>query len=284
MENGALIAAPVVAARCVSYALMLAVAGVPFHALIDRRARFAASARAMLAAMAAGALAASLWWAVADVAAMVDMPLAQLGRQTFAAVIGATPLATVLTVRTVALFLLFAAIAFRPSPRWLAPPALIALASAAWTGHAGAGSAMLPMSDILHLGAAALWLGAMLAFLAAMFRKNAQDEVIRSLAAFARTGTIVVAVLFATGTANAWLISDGSLPSGPWPRLIAVKVALFLTMLGCAARNRWHLVPALAAGKPRAARRLSRSLMLETACAVTIVLVVAVAGQLDPHG
>jgi putative copper resistance protein D len=284
------------AARFVSYALLLIAAGVPFHALIDRRSRFGARGRLALALLAMGAGAASLWWAMANVAAMAGMPLAELDRETFTAVIAATPLGPLLTVRAAALALFLAALALYPSPRLLAPCALAALASAAWAGHAGVGAGagealsgdILRAGDVLHLAAAALWLGAMLAFLADMPSKRAkaggEADVIRSLAAFARTGTVVVAVLFATGLVNSWLISGDSLPSGLWPRLIGLKLGLFLLMLGFAARNRWTLVPALEAGKPGAARRLTCSLTLEMACAVAIVLVVAVVGLLDPHG
>lgn len=284
--------APLVAARFVSYALLLAAAGVPFHALIDRRPRFGAGGRLALAFLTIGAGVASLWWAMANVAAMADIPLAQLDRETFAAVIGATPLGSLLAVRAAALVLVLAATALHPSPRLLAPCALAALASAAWAGHAGGGEGLpgdiLRAGDVLHLAAAALWLGAMLAFLAEILRKGSKGggeaDVIRSLAAFARTGTLVVAVLFVTGLFSTWLISGTSLPSGLWPRLIGLKLGLFLLMLGFAALNRWTLVPALETGKPGAARRLTCSLALEMTCAVAIVLVVAVAGQLDPHG
>lgn len=287
MENGTL-PASLAAARFVSYALLLVAAGVPFHALIGRKSCCGTGARCALALLVIGAGIASLWWAMANVAAMAGMPLAELDRDTFTAVIAATPLGTLLTVRAAALALFLAALALQPSPRLLAPLALVALASAAWAGHAGAGEALsgdiLRAGDVLHLAAAALWVGAMLAFLADMLRKDHGADVIRSLAAFARTGTVVVAVLFVTGLTNSWLISGETLPSGLWPRLIGLKLALFLLMLGFAARNRWSLVPALEAGKPGAAQRLMRSLTLEMACAIAIVLVVAVVGLLDPHG
>ncbi|MFC0684960.1 CopD family protein [Novosphingobium clariflavum] len=288
MENGSL-----VAARFVSYALLLMAAGLPFHALIAgprsaAGARFGQPARLALAGLAAGAAAASLWWAMANVAAMAAIPLAELDRATFTAVIGATPLGTLLTVRAAALALFVAALVLRPAPALLAPPALAALASAAWAGHAGAGEALggdlLRAGDVLHLAAAALWLGAMLAFLADMRGDGQATGVVRSLAAFARTGTLVVAVLLVTGLTNAWLISGGSWPSGSWPRLIALKIVLFALMLGLAARNRWILVPALEARMPGAARRLARSLVLEMSCGLAVVLVVAAAGLLDPHG
>ncbi|WP_324699918.1 CopD family protein [Novosphingobium sp. RL4] len=286
METGSL-----VAARLASYVLLLAAAGLPFHALIQRRARFGGGERAALMLLAAGALITSLWWALANVAAMAGLAIGDLDTATFTAVLQATPLGLLLTLRAAALTAFLVLLALRPAPLLLAPLALAALASAAWAGHAGAGEApwgvLLRASDVLHLGAAALWLGALFAFLTApMGRGRRKDTaVIAALSAFARTGTVIVAMLFLTGLANAWLIGGaGGLPSGWWPRLIALKFALFLAMLALAADNRWRLVPALERRTPGAARRLRLSLMLETACGLGIVGVVALAGQLDPHG
>lgn len=283
MENGSL-----VAARFVSYALLLAAAGLPFHALIDHRSRFGRSERLLIAAVAAGAALASLWWCIANIAAMAGLPPTQLDRETFFAVLEATPLAALLKLRLAALGLMLLLLAARPKPVLLAPIGLLALASAAWAGHAGAGEGtagmVLRVSDILHLGAAALWLGALLAFSAGFFHRRNEAAALRSLSDFARAGTILVAVLFASGLANAWLISGGTLTPSLWNGLIGLKIGLFAAMLGLAAQNRWRLVPAFAAGRPGAAARLRRSLHLETACGFAIVAVVAMAGQLAPQG
>ncbi len=283
MENGSL-----VAARFVSYALLLTAAGLPFHAVIDRRSRFDRSERLLLAAVAASAAIASLWWCIANIAAMAGLPPTQLDRETFFAVLEATPLAALLKLRLAALGLILLLLIARPKPVLLAPIGLLALASAAWAGHTGAGEGIagmvLRVSDILHLGAAALWLGALLAFSAGIFRRRDEAAALRSLSDFARAGTILVAVLFASGLANAWLISGGILTPSLWSGLIGLKIGLFAAMLGLAAQNRWRLVPAFAAGRPGAAARLRRSLHLETACGFAIVAVVAMAGQLAPQG
>lgn len=277
-----------VAARLGSYLLLLVAAGLPLHALLDGRKRFGGRERAVLACIAAAALAASLWWALANVAAMAGLSPGELDRETFGAVLAATPLGSLLAARVLALLAFVVLLAVRPAPLLLAPLALAALATAAWAGHSGAGEGsaglLLKASDVLHLAAAGLWIGALLAFLAVLALERQTALVVGSLANFARTGTGVVVVLFVTGIANGWLISAGQFPGGTWPALIALKAGLFLAMLGLAARNRWQLVPELAEGKPGSARRLYRSLLLETGCAIAIVAVVAVAGQLDPHG
>jgi putative copper resistance protein D len=283
MTDGVLLAA-----RFASYVLLLVATGMPSHALFDGRQRLSGRDRAVLASLAVGILAASVWWALANIAAMAGLAIGELDQPTVSAVLAATPLGALLAVRAAALLVFAGLLAFHPAPRLLAPAALASLATAAWAGHPGAGVGLagivLKAGDILHLAAAALWIGALMAFLTGIARERGATQVVESLSAFARTGTAVVIALSVTGILNAWLISDGQFPSGPWPALIGLKVALFLAMLGFAAQNRWRLVPQFAQGEPGSRGRLYRSLVLETACAIAIVAVVSVAGQLDPHG
>ncbi len=139
--------------------------------------------------------------------------------------------------------------------------------------------------DAIHLGAASLWLGALMVFLASLAGQPDRPRLVERLSRFARTGTVVVALLALTGTANALLIGrEGWSPTSGWSLLLAAKLVLFLAMLGLAAINRWRLTPALAANAPGAERRLIRSLGLETACALAIVALVAMLGLLDPSG
>jgi putative copper resistance protein D len=281
------------AARFASYLPLLAVAGLPLHAWTDRRARLSRGERWALVLLALAAMAASAWWALVDVAAMTDLAIGMLDRATLATVLGATPLGTVLAVRTAALAALLAALAWRPTPAACAPPALLALATVAATGHAGAGEGVagfvLQAGDALHLAAAALWIGALVALLASLREGAPAPDALRSLARFARTGSVVVTLLLATGLANAWFIGGPFAwpppsPRGTWPLLIAAKVVLFVAMSGFAANNRWRLVPAMRRGAGADRTRLRRSLALETACAVAVVAIVAVGGLLDPHG
>ena len=53
-------------------------------------------------------------------------------------------------------------------------------------------------------------------------------------------------------------------------------------MLALAAGNRWRIVPALERGEAGADARLRRSLLLEMAVGLGVVLVVAMLGVLDP--
>ena len=59
-------------------------------------------------------------------------------------------------------------------------------------------------------------------------------------------------------------------------RLLAVKLAVFVLLLGLAAFNRLRLTPALLAGDAGAGARLRRSIGLEFAAVLVILVVTAV--------
>ena len=141
------------------------------------------------------------------------------------------------------------------------------------------------MLGSIHLGAAALWLGALLVFVTSLARRTGRSALVQRLSAFSGTGTAVVIVLAVTGAINAYLIgSAGWSAQSGWSLLLAAKIALFLAMLGLAAANRWRFTPALARGAPGAERHLVWSLGLESACAVAIIALVAILGLIDPSG
>jgi len=278
-------------ARALVFLTLLPAAGLPLYWLTAGRdetpggsARRAAAALAVLAGLA------SLLWLVASVAAMAAIPIVELDSDTLVVVAGATPLGMVLTIRLAALAVVAASIL--PARVPLAVPmlaGLVALATCAFTGHAGAseGSAGLVhrLSDVAHLAAAACWLAALLRFVAGAFGHEPAAEAARRLARFATTGTAIVLVLLATGLANLVLIAGWQLPPASfWTALLVFKLALFAAMLGLAALNRWRFTPALHTGAPGAAAVLRRSLAAELACAVALLGVVALLGTLDPAG
>lgn len=276
-----------VAARFLATGLLLVLAGVPFHLAINGKKVLAREVRGLIAVLAASALVASVWWALESVAAMASTSVLALDRATVLAVFEATPLGAVLAVRIAALACLIVAAMLAARTLPILFFALVALASSAWTGHSGAAQGgyglFQRLLDVVHLGGASLWLGALLVFLASVLREDDGPSLVRSLSAFAVTGTIVVGALALTGGVNAVMIgSEGWSMASGWTQLLAVKVFLFLAMLGLAAQNRWRLTPALAQGVPGAERRLVRSLALEAACALAIVAIVAVLGLLDP--
>ena len=279
--------ASLIAARFVAYTALLLTAGVPLYAVtagpfvpMTRPRRIALALLALLAA------AASIWWALETVAAMAGLTLATLDRETFTVVLAATPLGTVMEWRLTALAAVFLAMivplrALRSAVAGIA--GVIALATMAWTGHAGASESDAGrLADVIHLVAAATWLGALAWFTAACFGDNEQART-QSLAAFARTGSVIVALLLLTGLINTIMIAGWPLAVGSaWFWWLVLKIALFAAMLGLAAINRWKITPALGRGEPSAPVHLKRSLVLELALGLGVVAIVAMLGVLDP--
>jgi len=177
----------------------------------------------------------------------------------------------------------------------------VACASLAWMGHGaattGPGRLVHLAGDIVHALAAALWIGALAAFLMLVRRSGPQspdaDQALHAaLRGFSGVGSGIVALIVATGLVNAWfLVGPGGLAgllTTPYGRLLSLKLALFVAMLGLAAAHRFRLTPALAAalGDPAqvaaAVARLRTSLALETMAAIGILALVAWLGTLAP--
>lgn len=177
----------------------------------------------------------------------------------------------------------------------------VALTTLVWSGHAGASEGLAGTvhrtADALHMIAAAIWLGAIAAFLlllrpgrGAMLPEGIAMAA-RSLDRFARVGTICVLVITATGLINVQLIlgfaNMGRSAASPYGQLLLFKFLLFGSMLVLAAANRWRLTPALDAaladGDPGpATAAIRRSLAAEAAAGAAILALVAWFGMLEP--
>jgi putative copper resistance protein D len=172
--------------------------------------------------------------------------------------------------------------------------ALTVVGSAAWSGHAHAGSGLERGGhlavDVLHLIAAAAWIGSLLplAFvlrqsgLGLLSLKTAGCVVLR----FSTMGIAAVAVLVATGIANAFIIVEepSALFKGTYGRLLLAKVSLFLLMLSVAAINRRRLTPQLASSNdaPAAVGPLSKNCLIEALLGGINLVSVGALGILSP--
>ena len=176
-----------------------------------------------------------------------------------------------------------------------------ATASLAWMGHGAAteGPAGLVhlASDIVHSWAAAIWVGALVAFLLLLLAPartaGATAALHRALQGFSGVGAGCVAVLVLTGLMNSAILVGWEAIAGLWTtpygRLLSLKVALFAAMLGLAAANRYRFTPALASAleAPLAAQgaalgALRRSVVAETVMGVGVLALVAWFGTLPP--
>ncbi|WLI14578.1 MULTISPECIES: copper homeostasis membrane protein CopD [Pseudomonas] len=176
----------------------------------------------------------------------------------------------------------------------------VALSSLAWSGHGAMDEGNLRIwhftVDILHLLAAGVWLGALLAFVL-MAKINAlQTEarirlLARAVSRFEAIGAAIVVVITVTGVVNYLFIVGPKLDEvflSTYGILLFTKVVLFAGMLVLAALNRFHLGPflerSLRDGQYTvAANALRRSVVVELAAAVVIVGLVAWLGTLSPE-
>ena len=256
--------------------------------------------RGPIALLAAVGLLAGMFGFALSAAAMVGGTVADVDGKTLAYILQDTPSGRAFLARTGALALLLALCARLRVSRALATAlSAVALGSLAWSGHAAASEGwqgtLHRASDVVHLLAAGAWLGALFVLLAilALSRQSATGlaEAGAALARFGVPGTVIVALLVATGAYNLVMIVGleglGALPDTLYGRLLLAKLALFVAMLVLAASNRWRLTPRLersrASGDSEdAARALRRSIRLEAGAATLILLLVAWLGMLDP--
>jgi putative copper resistance protein D len=189
-----------------------------------------------------------------------------------------------------------------PSPwrRGVAPLSAAALVGGlAFAGHAAAGTGVESFiqqgADVLHLLAAAAWVGALvpLAVLlgaAASFRGESSLALARAATLrFSTLGIASVATVLASGIVNTWELA-GSVPAligTDYGRLLLVKVALFVVMVSVAAVNRLRLTPRLIQdrddfARQNALRQLRNNSLIEAGIGAVILLIVGALGTLPP--
>jgi len=235
-------------------------------------------------------------------AAMVGVSILDLDRDTLGFVVLDTAPGAAFLVRTAALIAvaMFGLLAPRRRMPWLiAIVAAIALATLVWAGHAAAtegwGGGAHRLADIIHLIAAAAWIGALAMLLKALVSPlrdaGAVADAHRALAGFAIAGSVMVALVVATGLVNGWMIVGPAglplLPDALYGQLLLAKLGLFVMMLALAAINRWRLTPRLVAAAQAgdatgAIRALRTSLAIEAVAAIIILCLVAWLGTLAP--
>jgi putative copper resistance protein D len=258
-----------------------------------------AGARGLILAAAAVALAAGVASLALQTAVMTGDPAAAADPQMLRTVFAETVFGRAVATRAGLCLLVLAAAAPR-TPNWtlLAALGAAAMVSFAWSGHGAAdeGAAGLVHlgADIAHLLAAGVWLGALAAFLLMLLTPASREtgtDLRTALERFSGVGSGVVAVLLLSGLLNSWFLVGparlGGLFTTDYGRLLLAKLALFATMLGLAALNRFRLTPALArrlqaAGGGGDLAALRRSLAVETLLGVLVLAAVAVMGALAP--
>ena len=167
----------------------------------------------------------------------------------------------------------------------------------AWSGHAAGGlggeAIIHPAADVLHLIAAAAWVGALLPLIV-LFAAAGMDDASLTMARTATTrfsilGIASVGTLLVTGIVNTYYLA-GSVPAllhTDYGRLLLIKIALFLAMVAIAAVNRLRLTPRLLqqasiAASRDALRQLRRNAAIEALAGATVIAIVAALGTMPP--
>jgi len=311
---------PLIYVRAVHFAATITVAGIVFFSMLIAEpvfrkagddARLPGVVRTRLAWLAWIALALSVAsgaaWLVLVAQGMSGGPLADVFSEGVLSTVvlqtgfGRIWLERFVTACFVALVFphLFAAV--RIKAVWFKAVA-VALASAfvgmlAWAGHAVGGLGLEgivhPAADVLHLVAAAAWLGTLLP-LALVLGAAGQNTESFALACattmrFSAFGIASVGALLITGAINSWYLA-GSVPAlaeTDYGRLLLTKITLFLVMFAIAAINRLWLTPRLRYGSDtaaaqRALRQLRRNTAAEVLIGAIIIVIVAVLGVTPP--
>jgi putative copper resistance protein D len=311
---------PLLYARAIHFAATMLVAGVGLFAVfvaapawrgaagnsgvaIKVRTRLAVIAWIGLALAAISGAA----WLVLTAAAMSDRPAAQIfGDGVLWTVLSQTTFGRDWLVRFVLACALAATLPALLSPqghktRWLeAAAAVLAAAFAgalAWSGHAAGGlgseAVLHPTADVLHLIAAAAWVGALLPLIVLFAAAGADDASLAmartATARFSILGIASVGTLLVTGIVNTFYLA-GSVPAllhTDYGRLLLIKIALFLAMVAIAAVNRFWLTPQLVqqasiAASRDALRKLRRNAAIEVLAGAIVIAIVAALGTMAP--
>jgi putative copper resistance protein D len=314
------LADPLLYARAIHFAATMLVAGVVlFVVFVTAPAWRGAAGNGAVAIKVQTRLAVIAWislalaaisgavWLVQTAAAMSDQPAAQIfGDGVLWTVLSQTTFGHVWLVRLVLACALAATLPALLSPRdhkstWL-KAAAVALAATfagvlAWSGHAAGGlgdeAIIHPAADVLHLIAAAAWVGALLPLIV-LFAAARADDASLAMARTATTrfsilGIVSVGTLLLTGIVNTFYLA-GSVPAllhTDYGRLLMIKIALFLAMVAIAAVNRLQLTPQLLqrasiAASRDALRQLRRNAAIETLVGAAVIAIVAALGTMPP--
>jgi putative copper resistance protein D len=177
---------------------------------------------------------------------------------------------------------------------WVAAAATVVLSSfPAATGHAGGGDGAIRWltlsADVLHVLAAGAWMGGLAVVLSIerrwrRFREPDSPESLLPLLVprFSSVAIASVALLIGTGTVASWihLPGAGALWTTGYGRLLVLKVALVLTVLGLGTVNWKRLTPVLStpAGPPA----MRRSAAAELTVAMIVLIVTAMLVRTSP--
>lgn len=160
------------------------------------------------------------------------------------------------------------------------------------SGHAAAGSLAGPAiaADVVHLAAAAAWVGGLCVLVLGTLRSAESADIAIVLPRWSRWAAVAVSALVATGLFASWreVRELGALTSTSYGQLLLLKTGLVLGMLALGARGRvWirrRYGPTARSPAPLEpdVRRLRRAVYLEAGIALVVIAVTAVLVKTTP--
>jgi copper transport protein len=165
---------------------------------------------------------------------------------------------------------------------------ILALAIAfglSWASHPASRGTLALLADYIHVLAAALWVGGLVALVIAVRsvpRPGREEAVRRGILQFSRLAAPTVAVVVLAGAYLALreLPSASALFSGGYGIALLIKASVAVAAVALGGYHRRFVVPRLAAGAPIATIR--RTLVLELGLLVTVLALAAVLTQRAP--
>lgn len=182
------------------------------------------------------------------------------------------------------------AIAATPPGRpWLGAAALLQLASLAFVGHAamveGLAGELRRANQAIHLLCGGAWVGGLIPLILTVRALRPRPPAATLLLhRFSLYGSIVLALVLASGAVNAALLVDGAhgFLATPYGWTLIGKLVLVTAMIVLAYHNRFQLTPRLASDPEQIGRRLRRSIAFELAIGLSVILVASALGTLAP--
>lgn len=188
------------------------------------------------------------------------------------------PLGTSITLRLVGLGLICAILIPVRIARWLAALGVVIVAiSFVLRGHALEDPRLvLGLLITLHILGLAFWIGGF----SPLYRIAGEkpDRTVGMVAhEFGRKALWVVGVLTLVGVGTLWILTGNIMQalSTPYGQFFAIKLMLFLAVMGFAAWNKLRLTPALLEAKPGACAKLRHSIRLEFTLIAAILITTA---------
>ena len=174
----------------------------------------------------------------------------------------------------------------RPPQRWLialaATALMVVVVSLPLAGHADTHSpeGVLVATDLVHVLAAGVWLGGLVALLAVYWPRPGEDGI-RATAAFSRLALPAMLVLVAAGILQGWIYlgSLTEIVSGTYAIALLSKLVLVGVIVALATRSR-RSVEALRGGG--ASPGIRRVMLAEVALAVLVIAATAVLVRASP--